>query len=229
MEFYFLKLIFLVISLLKKVDFMLISLLGLILGTSLVFNEEVSGTKKEIPWRIDDTKNAVELISVLPERTTAIICDSHFFPKSYELKDPSKQEELNIKREGQKLLISKKAGTDEKTKNYQMKTKNWVQDFSFGLRPFFSSSDTEWKFDIVNPKDLSLRTMVATKLEMEYKTFYGIKYRAQKVKVTLDGYLKKFWKAEIWFDTKTYNLLYYKANEGPSTPYTTITLKEIKK
>lgn len=208
---------------------MLISLLGFILGTSLIFDEEVSGNKKEVPWLIKDSTTAVELVCALPERTTAIICDDRFLPKSYEMKDPSKEEQLSISRDGQTLQIIKKVRSEEKQKNYQMKTTNWVQDFSFGLRPFFNSSDTEWKFDIVNPKDLSLRTMVATKLEMEYKTFYGIKYRAQKVKVTLDGYLKKFWKAEIWFDTITHNLLYYKANEGPSTPYTIITLKELKK
>jgi len=56
-----------------------------------------------------------------------------------------------------------------------------------------------------------------------------VEYRAQKVKVTLDGFYKKFWKAELWYDTKSHNLLYYKANEGPSTPYTILTIKELKK
>ena len=45
-----------------------------------------------------------------------------------------------------------------------------------------------------------------------------------KVKISLTGFKKIFWKAELWFDQETGDLLKYRANEGPNTPTSTITL-----
>jgi hypothetical protein len=62
--------------------------------------------------------------------------------------------------------------------------------------------------------------MIATKLDVEDLTINGKIYNAQKLKITLQGFKKRFWKAEVWYDTATHLMLRYKANEGPGTPIT---------
>lgn len=204
------------------------SLIMFIAASTLVFDKDVAGKKTEVSWQIMDKGKELEILGSNDGKITEIFCDLAFHFSKYIAKTKG-NEQFSVDREGDTLIVTKQTGENTKQQNYDIGKKNWVQDFSFGLRPFFMSSATEHKFEIINPKDLVMRTMVATKEEIEMKVFNGVEYRAQKVKVTLDGYYRKFWKAELWFDTKTHNLLYYKANEGPSTPYTILTIKELKK
>jgi hypothetical protein len=214
----------------KKGSFMNFYLLSVLAVTNLIFDKDVSGKKSEISWTVDQKSKEIEIIGKSSGEETKIFCDLNYFVVNYLCSySNSKDSTFSITREDGALNVTSKNGNDIKQKTYDIGKKNWIQDFSFGLRPFFMSDQEEIKFEIVNPKDLVIRTMVATKDVIEYKTFNNVEYRARKVKLTLDGFYKKFWKAEIWFDTKTHNLLYYKANEGPSTPYTTIVLKELKK
>ncbi len=196
--------------------------------TNLVFDKEVSGKKSEISWIIEAKNKLIEIIGKTASESTEILCDDAFKFLKYTSIQNNKDNVFTVTRDGNKLVATKNSSDGLEQKTYDLGSKVWAQDFSFGLKSFFQSSLDELKFEIINPKDLIMRTMVATKAEIEYKTFLGKEYRARKVKVTLDGYYRKFWKAELWYDTKTYNLLYYKANEGPSTPYTTLTLKELK-
>ena len=66
--------------------------------------------------------------------------------------------------------------------------------------------------------------MIATKDYVEDLSINGKSYKAQKLKITLQGFKKRFWKAEVWYDLQTLELLRYKANEGPGTPITEINL-----
>jgi hypothetical protein len=198
-------------------------------SSSLIFDKDVGGKKSEINWLIEEKNKLIEIIGSADQKKTEIFCDLDFYISSYFSEESSKNDTFKVTKTNNELLVEKSNGSSINQKQYNINGKNWVQDFSFGLRPFFASSKNDYKFEIINPKDLVMRTMVATKEEIEMKTFNGIEYRARRVKVTLDGFYKKFWKAELWYDTKTYNLLYYKANEGPSTPYTVLTLKELKK
>lgn len=195
---------------------------------NLVFDKDVSGKKTEIRWIVEPKNKLIEILGKTLGESTEIICDQSFKFLSYSSLDSSDDQSFTVTRDNHLLKATKKSQSGSKEKTFDIGSKSWSQDFSFGLKSFFLSSDNEYKFEIINPKDLVIRTMVATKGEIEYKLFNGIEFRARKVKVTLDGYYKKFWKAELWYDTKTCNLLYYKANEGPSTPYTILTLKELK-
>jgi hypothetical protein len=132
--------------------------------------------------------------------------------------------EFKVSREGSTLKVQFKEKGKEKTKNYDIGQTPWIQEFKFGFQPFLSSNQKEYKFYIINPKDLGLHGMVATKEQVEELTIEGKKYLTQKLKVTLQGFKKKFWRAEVWFDQETQMMVKYKANEGPGTPTTEITL-----
>ncbi len=202
----------------------------LLLATSaLVFDKDVSGKKTEISWQVATKDKLIEIMGKAEGKITEITADLSYKIEKYLSQQPDNQSTFTVTRDHDTLNVEMNSTSENKQKQYNIGGKNWVQDFSFGLRPFFISDADEYKFEIVNPKDLVMRTMVAYKDEIDYKMFNNVQYRARKVKITLDGFYKKFWKAELWYDTETLNLLYYKANEGPSTPYTILTIKELKK
>lgn len=207
---------------------MIFSLLLTISGMNLIFDKEVAGKKSQITWLIEEKNKLIEIIGDADNKKTEILCDLEFFIEKYVSLHESQSDIFSVIKTDNTLTVEKASGSSKTQKQYNIAGKNWVQDFSFGLRPFFVSNQSQYKFEIINPKDLVMRTMIATKEEIDMKTFNNVQYRARRVRVTLDGFYKKFWKADLWYDTKTFNLLYYKANEGPSTPYTILTLKEIK-
>jgi hypothetical protein len=126
------------------------------------------------------------------------------------------------------LVCSGVIGNKKINKSYKLSNKTWVQDFTFGLTPFLESKKKEFKFFILNPDDFSKNNMIATKLNISNIKINNKNFLAQKVNVTLRGFKSHFWKAEIYFDTKTHDLLKYISDEGPGTPTIVTTLLEIK-
>ncbi len=100
----------------------------------------------------------------------------------------------------------------------------WIQEFDFGLRPLLESSKNSINFQLINPKNFKMHKMVAKKEKQESLKIGTTTYEAVLVEITLHGFKSMFWKAQVWYDKKTHDLLLYKANEGPNTPLTTVTL-----
>jgi hypothetical protein len=108
---------------------------------------------------------------------------------------------------------------------FKVSKKNpWIQEFDFGLRPLLASSKNHLNFQLINPKNFKMHKMVAKKEKQESLKLGNKTYKAILVEITLQGFKSMFWKAQIWYDNDTYDLLQYKANEGPNTPLTTVTL-----
>lgn len=207
---------------------MLIALLLSLTSSELLFDKDVAGKKTEVSWMIEEKDNLIQIVGEANKKKTQLFCDVNFYINKYFSDESLDGDTFSVLKEDHTLVAKKVTQGAESAKSYNIEGKNWVQDFSFGLKPYFMSDQSEYKFEIINPKDLIMRTMVAMKEEIDMKTFNGVEYRARRVMVTLDGFYRKFWRAELWYDTKTFNLLYYKANEGPGTPYTILTIKEIK-
>jgi hypothetical protein len=107
---------------------------------------------------------------------------------------------------------------------YQIKESLWVQEFEFGLYPFLISDKSSWSFSILHPKNFKLHKMIAKKHGKETIKIDDKSYKALVIHITLPGFKSMFWKAELWYDIETNNLLMYKSNEGPNTPSVAITL-----
>jgi hypothetical protein len=129
---------------------------------------------------------------------------------------------FEVVRDGALLIINNQS----KTKTLKIGNLPWVQEFKFGFKPFLQNSDREFVFGIVYNKDNTLQEMVATKEKMETIVVNNQTYETQKLKITLTGFKKRFWKAEAWFDVKTQLMVQYRANEGPRTPVTEVTLMD---
>ncbi len=178
-------------------------------------------------WSLEKKEDKIHLNGKRKGEEIQMEYSSDFLLLSYlEKKEPSK--ELDIVKEGPCLIIRSRDKGKEKIKSFKVGSTPWVQDWKFGLQNFLKGDRKEFSFYVVSPKDLSVYEMVATKEIEEELNLEGRKYVAQKVKITLKGFKKKFWKAQTWFDKENLLMLKYRANEGPGTPMTEITLLEEK-
>ena len=104
----------------------------------------------------------------------------------------------------------------------------WVQDFTFGLRPFLDSKRQNYSFVILSPNDFTTNELIASKDGIEKIKIGDTTYNTQRVKITLPGFKSMFWKADAWYDLGTFDLIKYRANKGPGTPMSTLILNSKK-
>ena len=210
-------------------------LLSMILSSKLPSNETLSyqsvTEKKAIDteWKVESIPTGFNIEGISSNKSTAyLITDKDFFLENFIQIDPNKGYDIEAKRSGNTLTIISKDKKGQRTKTYDIGSTPWVQEFTFGFKDFLASKKKEYKFEILHPKNLELHDMIATKDVLEDVTIDGIEYATQKLKITLQGFKKRFWKAEVWYDTTTKNLIRYKANEGPGTPMTELLFIEKK-
>ncbi len=199
---------------------------GTFADEELTYKTMKDNVRKDTKWKIEKQNTDLSIYGEDKDQAFSLLCTPQFFLSAYQQQDKQIGKEVSIKRQNNKLIVSSKEKKREKTKTYDIKDKAWIQEFKFGFQSFLSSTNAEYKFCIVNPKDLDIHDMIATKEAVENITIEGKNYTAQKIKVTLQGFRKRFWKAEVWFDKESLTLLKYRANEGPGTPMTEVTLLE---
>ena len=198
--------------------------------TVLYYESNTSNKTVSTHWSITEQGQALAIIGLSSDKSsTTLTTQLNYSLDAFEQKDPGKEYELSAKREGGLLSVTGLVKQVKKTKNYQIDDKPWIQEFAFGFKDFLSSTDREYKFEILQPQSLDLHDMIATKEEIEEVRIDDKVYQAQKLKITLQGFRKRFWKAEAWYDVETKNLVRYKANEGPGTPITDMILLEPRK
>ena len=176
-------------------------------------------------WNLENKEDKIYLSGIRKGEEIKMEFSPEFVLLSY-LEKTSPAKELDIVKDGPCLIIKSREAGKEKIKSCKIGSVPWIQDWKFGLQKFLKEDKKELVFYVVSPKDLSAYEMVATKEMEEDLLMDGRKYQAQKVKITLKGFKKKFWKAQTWFDKKSHLMLKYRANEGPGTPITEITLLE---
>ncbi|MBM3207444.1 MAG: hypothetical protein FJZ57_02405 [Chlamydiae bacterium] len=210
-------------------------LLSIILSSKLLSNETLcyqSVTEKnaiDTEWKIESVSTGFNIEGISSNKSTSSLkTDKDFFLENFIQKDPAKGYDIEAKRTGSTLTISAKDKKGQRTKTYDIGSTPWVQEFTFGFKDFLNSKKNEYKFEILHPKNLEIHDMIATKESLEDVTIDGKEYNTQKLKITLQGFKKRFWKAEVWYDTTTKNLIRYKANEGPGTPITELIFIEKK-
>ncbi|NGX29314.1 MAG: hypothetical protein K940chlam4_00145 [Candidatus Anoxychlamydiales bacterium] len=111
-----------------------------------------------------------------------------------------------------------------KIKREYVLSDRWIQDFTFGLRPFLDSKRQKYSFVILSPNDFSTNELIASKEGIEKIKINDTTYNAQRVMITLPGFKAMFWRADAWYDLDTFDLIKYRANKGPGTPMSTLVL-----
>ena len=176
------------------------------------------GKAKSKSWTIEDKKNQFFVLGTSESKSICKLeLDQNYHLMRFEEVDPSEDYELIAYRDKNQLIAEVKIGKESFSQSHTIDDQRWVQEFAFGFKEFLSSNKKNMKFQILHPKDLSMYELIIIKEEEENLSIDDKTYQAQRVKITLPGFRGRFWKAQAWYDAKSFELLRYKANEGPGT------------
>lgn len=193
-----------------------------------IYEETTAGKVSTITWYVKEEKKEITFLGEDDFSTTILKGSKDYDFTRFYYKDKNTPTEYFLSLEGKDLLVDGKIDDTPISKKHKIKLA-WIQQFGFGFKNFALSKVPMIKFCLINPQNFSLQNMVATKKGIENLTVNDQNYEAIKLVATLPGLKSIFWKATLWFDSKTGDLLKYTANKGPKTPMTTIVLKSIKK
>lgn len=210
----------------KKVLFLLFALSTTFADVTYIYSKDVEGRESKTKWTLDfqEKEDILHIIGESKSGKTLIVTTPDRVTKSFSYHNNDRNDHYSIHREGGKLIAIQEVNGQRNERHFNIGNDSWVQEFDFCFKPFILSNFRDFKFSIVHPKKLDLHSMVATKQGFETVDVHGKLYDALKVKVTLTGFKKMFWHADLWFDPQAGDLLKYMANEGPNTPLSTITL-----
>jgi len=192
---------------------------------TLIYKKDTGGKETTTTYTVDKTSSQYKIEATSQDHQTllesnipySLVCLSCTSKKNsdhytFTLKDSVLTADGVIK--GEKLHVTHKLGKNER----------WIQEFEFGLLPLLTSTRKSIDFAILHPKNFKIHKMTAKKYAIETLQLGEVSYKAQQVQISLQGFKSMFWKAHLWYDTETHDLLMYKANEGPHTPTTIISL-----
>lgn len=189
----------------------------------LTYEKISSKGTQTITYSVTKDKNEFVVDIEGKEQKTTLIADNPFVLKKYI--SQKNKDSFEFLQEGSVIRAKGTIQGESLSAEFKVSKKNpWIQEFDFGLRPLLASSKTHLNFQLINPKNFKMHKMVANKERQETLKLGDSTYEATLVEITLQGFKSMFWKAQIWYDSKTHDLLQYKANEGPNTPVTTVTL-----
>jgi len=184
----------------------------------ILYETVTKGESIKTVWNLEKTENKMQIKGLKKGKDVNMECSADFRLESYEEKT-SESKFFSIAKLGPCLIVKNTDKGKERTLSHKIGKMPWIQDFTFGFQDFVRSEKKSCEFCIVYPKDLALHEMIATKEGEEEVKIGEKKYKVQRVKITLTGFKKQFWKANALFDKETGILVQYRANEGPRTPY----------
>ncbi|MCB1071714.1 MAG: hypothetical protein H7A41_04435 [Chlamydiales bacterium] len=189
-----------------------------------VYNKDVEGRESKTTWTINLKGDDLHIAGESLSGKTLIVTTPERVTKSFSHQSKNGKDEYSIIREGSQLIARKDINGERSERRFKLGNDLWVQEFDFCFKPFILSDYRDFKFSIIHPKNLDLHDMIATKQSLDKLDLNGKAREAIKVKVTLTGFKKMFWHADLWFDPQSGDLLKYMATEGPNTPLSVITL-----
>lgn len=193
---------------------------------TLVYNKVSGSGKTTSTYTVDKTANLYTIDIVSKDQTTQIKSDIPYQIISLDYKSKKNTDHYTFTLKNSILTADGEIKGQKLHQTYKISKTPWIQEFDFGLLPLLTSDKKSMNFEILHPKNFNMHKMVAKKQGRETITIEGKSYQAEQVTITLQGFKSMFWKAQLWYDAKTHDLLMYKANEGPHTPTTTICLIE---
>jgi hypothetical protein len=188
--------------------------------------EKISGKgHSKSTYTVDKTDQNYLISIETKDQKTLLEALNPFKLKIYRYTSLKNGDNYEFRLEGDKLLANGIYKGEKMKEQFSIDKKTpWIQEFDFGLLPLLTSAKSSLNFQLINPKNFKIHKMVAKKQGIEKLRINEKTYDAQEIVVTLQGFKSMFWKAQVWYDVKTNDLLRYKSNEGPHTPTTTVTL-----
>ncbi len=190
--------------------------------TTYTYEKWEKNKKTPMTWEIKEQKGHIFLTCHEDIGVTTLETLANFKNiQNYSFESANKKSKYSITLTGKKLFLEKTNRGKTQKSEFNLSTP-WIQQFGFGLMPFVKSSQKKIKFALINADKPDLVDMVAQKNEIVPLKIKDKEYKAQKIAVSLTGFKSMFWKAEMWFEKDSGDLLKYVADSGPSTPVTTL-------
>lgn len=192
---------------------------------TLVYKKETGGVENLTTYTINKSQDQYLIEGVNPSQTTSIASKVPYTLISFSYTSKKNNDHYTFVLKDSVLTAEGAMKGNTLHAVYTLpKNSRWIQEFEFGLLPLLTSKSKSIDFQIIHPKDFKLHKLTAKKQGIETLKIGDQSYQAQLVHLSLQGFKSMFWKAMLWYDAQTHDLLMYKANEGPHTPTTTITL-----
>ena len=171
---------------------------------------EILGKEKEFlsRWEISTTKNEQTISgnTLLDKLIVKTINGS-----TVEWINERKHENKSFKAIRNTNTITITGKTDKKIINKTINVSDlpWFQTPGFLLKPFILSKKEYIQFLLIRPKSLTPILLEIRKIKDETLILNNIKHTTIKTELYPPNFLKYFWKATMWFDKKTGNVLKY--------------------
>lgn len=196
--------------------------------SALIYNKTTGTNTVTMTFTIEKQKEQYLIQGISKTQTIDISASIPYVLCTYSSVSNKNKDFFNLKLVNGVLKAEGEKGGEKLAAEYKITTP-WIQDFEFGFKTFIQSNVKSLNYCVVNPSTLKLYEMVATKEEEEALQVGEKEYKALRVKVTLAGLKKMFWKGLIWYEKETGLMLKYEANEGPHTPTSTTALASVDK
>ena len=128
--------------------------------------------------------------------TTTVFADNNFNTEKMILKDSER--EITAVRCGKTLKVTGVSCGSEVNETLELEEDKWYQLIPFSLIHFTKSDKRKTKFSLFDPYNIKVREIEVKKKETELTTVKGKEYSAVRMTMRLEGFLKPFWKSEIW-------------------------------
>ncbi|RAP26160.1 hypothetical protein DID74_02450 [Candidatus Marinamargulisbacteria bacterium SCGC AG-333-B06] len=171
---------------------------------------EILGKEKEFlsRWEISRTKNE-QIISGNTLLDELIVKTINGTTVEWYNKRKHENKEFKAIRNDETIIITGQKNNEPINKTINVSTIPWFQTPGFLLKPFILSKQKSIQFLIIRTKSLTPILLEVKKIKEEPLILNNSTHTAIKTELYPPNFLKYFWKASMWFDKETGNVLKY--------------------
>lgn len=195
----------------KKIIIVLLFVCSLkFIGTeTLEYVENIDNEISNILVEIIESDEVIEITSFNNSVTHAAVLNKFLNTNSYSYSNKDTNTDLKAIKKDKALIVSGKLNGKAVNTKIEINKTPLYQFMDVSLTSFAIGSKTKMTFQNFYPEELKVWTMVATKQKIEEISIQRGSILAQRVKVTLSGFLSIFWSTTFWFDPETGEFLKY--------------------
>lgn len=191
--------------------------------------QETTGDQTIISkWLIESTSEGHEVIVENPAEYHRLLCAEDYSTISWEYQNTETGTDLVAKVQADRVIIKGKHNQEKVQEEFELQGLPWYQFIEVSLADFVQSKERKKEFWIIQPYDLKVYKMVASKEKTETITLSNQEVETAPVKVTLTGIASAFWKVKYWYrKADGFYLRYEGVRGGPGTPKTIVEVMDL--
>jgi len=188
-------------------------------------------TKKDVTiknrWHINRFNKQIVLETSKLRMKNIYYCELTGETLKWKFIDKDTKTKFIITRKDNTLIIKGKADNLKINKVVEIDEAPWFQNSYFSLMPFIMTNKTSTEFWLIDPNSFKVFKMRAAKKGIEIISLNKKDFEAQKIQLSLTGFLEPFWHSYYWFQAKDGAFIRYEGVNGTAgTPKTIVELSD---